>query len=133
MGMGTAACHAWTISKEGLEKVCPKEFKAIQDALDNEGMTWDEFALNREQDQVNGEVMDIGSLWEALQDSFQKATKVDDSVLILYVGYYDADSGDRYDDLENGHYFYVDNVEQLTPAAKKIESFLTEKQWTIFG
>ena len=53
MGMGSAPCHAWTISLNGLKAICPEEVKACEAVLEQCGYDWDSFALAMEQEQFD--------------------------------------------------------------------------------
>ncbi len=132
MGMGSAPCHAWTISLDGLKAICPEEVKACETVLEQSGCDWDSFALAVEQEELDDH-SEIINAWEKLQAAFSKATKVGKSHLELGIGHYASDDGDRYDDLEQGCYFTVDNVTQFTSAGKKFHAHLEERSWTVFG
>ncbi len=131
MGMGSAPCHAWTISLDGLKAICPKEVELCEAALEALDDDWNSFALAMEQEEQLDDATD--DAWEKLQAAFKEATRVGNSCLELGIGYYSADDGDRYDDLEPGYYFTVDNMTQLTPAGEKFKAYMEEKSWTVFG
>ena len=82
-------------------------------------------AVEHEESLDDDEQMD--DAWEKLQAAFRKATKVGQSHLELGIGHYSSDDGDRYDDLEQGCYFTVDNVPQFTPLAKSSRTTLRRK------
>ncbi len=135
MGMGSVPCHAWTISLDGLKAICPKEVKAFETVLEQCGDDWDSFALGMEQVQFDddAESEEMVNAWKKLQAAFSRATKVGTSHLELGIGHYSSDDGDRYDDLEQGCYFSVDNVTQFTPAGEKSTPTFEERSWTVFG
>jgi hypothetical protein len=133
MGMGTAPCHAWTISLDKLKTICPNEVAAIEFAFNDRGSNWDSFALEMEQEIGKEDFKSLHVKWEMLQKAFEIATKVGESHLELAIGYYNDDDGDRYDDLEQGCYFTVEGVTQLTPAGEKFKECLQEQSWTVFG
>jgi hypothetical protein len=117
---------------------CPHEVEACETILEALGHSWDSFALAVEHEEFLDvpEGVDPGQIdnaWEKLQAAFRKATTVGKSHLELGIGHYSSDDGDRYDDLEQGCYFTVDNVTQFTPAGKKFQAHLAEKSWTVFG
>jgi hypothetical protein len=133
MGMGAAPCHAWTITLDGLKAICPQEVEACENAFKDHGLDWNSFALKNEQGIWKEDPKDLLKQWEALQKAFEMATKVGESHLELGIGYYNDDDGDRYDDLEQGCYFTIENVTQLTPAGEKFKEYLEENSWTVFG
>lgn len=135
MGMGYAPAHAWTISPDALRRICPSEVGTCERIFDDHGYDWDRFALALDKNDFE-DVDDSAVLcgpWEVLQAAFQTATAVGDSALELGIGYYSADEGDRYDDLEEGVYFRVEGVTMPTPAGEKFKEDLQEKSWTVFG
>jgi len=131
MGMGTAPCHAWTISLDVLKKICPTEVDACETVFNALGIDWAAFALGMTNDDHTAENM--VTAWEGLQDAFKEKTEVGTSNLELGIGHYSRDDGDRYDDLEDGCYFTVDNVTQFSPAGEKFREQLENKSWTVFG
>lgn len=133
MGMGSIPCHAWTIGLDGLKAICPHEVEACETILEALGHSWDSFALAVEKEESLDEDEQVENAWEKLQAAFSKATNVGQSHLELGIGHYSTDDGDRYDDLEQGCYFTVDNVTQFTPAGEKFNAHLEEKSWTVFG
>ena len=138
MGMGTAPCHAWVITLDGLKAICPKEVKACETALKALDCDWDKFALGMQQEQFDDLPDSTGpesmvKAWEKLQAAFKKNTKVGKSHLELGIGHYSSDDGDRYDEIGQGCYFTVDDVTQFTPAGEKFRVHLEEKSWTVFG
>ena len=138
MGMGTAPCHAWTISLDGLKAICPQEVEACETAFKALDCDWDSFALGMEQEQFddlpeNADAEEMVKAWERLQAAFKKKTTVGKSHLELGIGHYSSDDGDRYDEIEQGCYFTVDDVTQFTPAGKKFRDHLEQKSWTVFG
>ena len=138
MGMGTAAAHAWIVSIESIRELCPNEVKACEDAFtacsnEEDGeMTWDSFANDMEMDDCKVEGNPL-LMWEILCKAFAEATKTGDSHLELNIGCYYEDDGDRYDDLEDGAYFWVEGMMQLTPAGERFKDKIEQKSWTIFG
>lgn len=130
MGMGSVPCHAWTISLDGLKAICPQEVEACDTVLAGVGHDWDSFALAMSRED---EIEEMEEPWEQLQAAFRKATRVGKSHLELDIGHYSSDDGDRYDELEDGCYFAVDGVIQLSPAGEKFKDRLEEKTWTVFG
>jgi hypothetical protein len=132
MGMGSVPCHAWTISLDRLKAICPKGVKAFETVLEQHDSNWDSFALEVNQEELDDHSK-LAQAWSKLQTAFSKATKVGKSYLELDIGHYSSDDGDQYDDLEQGCYFTVDNVTQLTAAGKKFSAHLEQKNWTVFG
>jgi len=138
MGMGSAPCHAWTISLDGLKVICPQEVEVCEAAFKALSCDWDKFALGMAQEQFEDlpETADpetMVNLWEGLQAAFKRKTTVGKSHLELGIGHYSSDDGDRYDEIEQGCYFTVDDVTQFTPAGEKFRVHLEQKSWTVFG
>ena len=139
MSYGACPAHAWTISVENLRKLVPKEYdeliaqleKSKDDEPDSLDLLAESFRMEEEvpQDTVNA--------FEALIDAFKKATEVyritGTSSLDLFLDRYDADMGGPYDDLEDGHYWAVGNVECKTPAGEQFANVLEEKTWVQYG
>ena len=138
MGMGTAPCHAWTISLDGLRAICPKQVEACEIVFNALDCDWDAFALGMEQEQFddlpeNANPENMVKAWERLQSAFKNKTTVGKSCLEVSIGHYSSDDGDRYDEMGEGCYFTVDDVTQFTPAGEKFRVHLEEKSWTVFG
>jgi len=134
MGSGMAPCHAWTIKREDVLKLCPQEFMELNTAIGTPlGDDWDEFAYDIELQDTEAYPEDVWNKWAALQEAFKKATRVGDQCLELSIGYYDPESGDIYDELEAGCFFMVEGVTCLSPPGEKFKSMLTESSWTVFG
>jgi hypothetical protein len=139
MGMGYAATHGWILTSADLKKICPDEFAAVEAALeliesDEDGP----YTLARYTQAItNGEVITgvIDEAITALAKAFTEKTKVGDSKLQIYLGYYDADSGDMYDEIENGEYWEIGGMEALTPAGVKLKeiSDVAHQAWVHLG
>jgi len=138
MGMGAISCDAWTITLAGLKAICPGEVEACEMVFQRHGYDWDSFALAMRQEEFDDlsddfDPQDMVTAWAALQAAFQKATSVGTSHLELGIGHYRREDGDRYDELEEGCYFTVEGVTQLTPAGERFKEHLEVKSWTVFG
>jgi hypothetical protein len=137
MGMGSVPCHAWTISSEKLREIVPAAWAGLYRQLEVAGITLDQLALARDQEI---EVSESDSANDAiahdlqvLLDAFREATRIGESFLELELHYYDAESGDRYDELESGANWLVAGVQQLTPAGVRHREVVEWKGWTVFG
>ena len=125
MGMGASACYGWIISYDDLKKICPKEVGLVESDEDFED--WGEVSRGFE--------------FNELPDSIKKS--VEDLVgkfgintnLTLGLGFYDAEGGDRYDQVDSheGCVFFVDGMVSLTPAGEKLKDVVRERLWTQFG
>jgi hypothetical protein len=125
MGMGASACYGWIISYDDLKKICPKEVGLVES--DEEFEDWGEVSRGFE--------------FNELPDSIKKS--VEDLVgkfgintnLTLGLGFYDAEGGDRYDQVDSheGCVFFVDGMVSLTPAGEKLKDVVRERLWTQFG
>jgi hypothetical protein len=134
MGMGAAPAHGWVISDEDLKTLVPVQFAKLEQLLESDdelgGLDGLAFQLS-----VDGPIdKKISEAYADLADAFEQATTVEDrSHLVIDLQFYDADRGDRYDELENGHYWDVTGVEMLTPAGLKFKEVVEHKMWTQFG
>jgi hypothetical protein len=70
MGMGYVPCHAWTITLDGLRKLCPIEVETIEAAFEDKGFNWDSFALEMKQEIGKEEFNYLLGKWEQLQKVF---------------------------------------------------------------
>jgi hypothetical protein len=139
MGMGYAGTHGWILTSADLKKICPDEFAAVEAALaliepDEDGP----YTLARYTQAINNGEVITGVIDEAivnLDKAFVEKTKVGDSKLHIYLGYYDADSGDMYDEMEDGEYWEVGGMEALTPAGAKLKeiSDVAHQAWVHLG
>lgn len=129
MGMGYCSAFADTMKPEDVQKLCPKEYKALIKALDTseDGETLDSFA----QEATFNEELDDGKsavAYKALCAAFEKKTG-----LGLGVGYHDSqDEGSRYDDVD-GAYWWLDGVMQYSPAGNKLKELISRQFWVTFG
>jgi len=126
MGMGAGACSGWLISYENLKKICPKEVDLVEG---DEGFEdWGEVSRAVEFDELP-----VGrqKAVEGLIDVFSNNT----GGLTLSLGFYDEDSGDRYDEVDSheGCVFYVGGMVALTPAGEKFKEVVRERLWTQYG
>jgi len=137
MGMGTAPAHAWVISLETLRGMLPVQVKGVEDSFLTVELDWDEFARAIDHDLTlsfdNEKATVVLAAWEQLQAAFAHATMTGSAGLTLEIGWYDREQGDRYDELENGAYFYVDGMTCLSPAGERFKNKIEEKTWTVFG
>ena len=133
MGMGSAPCHAWTISLDGLKAICPEEVKACEAMLEQSGYDWDSFALAVEQEQFDDADSENGQCLGEAASGIQQGDQG-----------WQVPSGIGHRPLLQrrrrpirrfgaGCYFTVDNVTQFTAAGEKFHAHLEEKSWTVFG
>ncbi len=133
MGMGNYPCQADTIEIEFVKEMCPDELDDFLVALDDNGVSREDFAQAFEQDDLQDiasctaeEEKQIMVEWDKLYGTFKKAT----GGLELGMVYHDAD--DRGDELD-GWKFSVDGVYGYTPAGEKYKDKIIRKSWTVFG
>ena len=126
MGMGAGACYGWVISYDDLKKICPKEMGLIDERVEEfEG--WGEVSRRFE--------------FNELPDIFEKSVEdligqfFSNTNLTLNLGFYNADDGDRYDQVDSheGCVFFVDGMVSLTPAGEKFKEVVRERLWTQYG
>lgn len=128
MGMGHGANYADVVEDKFVEKICPKEWKKLMDAISksDEFGSMEEFAQIKRYDDVGEDEATLA--YNQLTDAFNKKTKLD-----LSLGFHDADEeGDRYDDV-NGYFWMVDGVYSYTPAGKKYRKEIDRKLFVTFG
>jgi hypothetical protein len=138
MGMGTWGNRATIIEEKDVKSLCPKEFEELLQVFETHGVSedafcWSEFARAAEWSEWDVDKQDFELAWDVLQEAFVEATTVGNSHLNLHMGYYDPECGDRYDELDGGHFFYVTGDTQLSPAGERFKNMLQEKSWTVFG
>jgi len=143
MGMGYAPTHGWVISTAELKKVIPAEVAALEAAVlaytDSKKEDDEVFAgLAGYAQAISMEGLEDPKLnvaLEAVNAAFKAKTKVGDSELGLWLCYYDAESGDRYDEMEDGEYWEVGGMEVLSPAGEALSKVtdIADVCWTQFG
>lgn len=129
MGMGCAGAYADVIEESAVKKFCPKEFQALQDAIDGTSFAWEDIArAGQYEDIAQACSPEIEKVFLVLTKAFEKKTR-----LSLSIAYHDSESeGDRYDDV-NGIYWCVGNMYQLTSAGKKMKKYVDRKMFVQFG
>lgn len=129
MGMQTYACWNWVIRHEDLCAMYPEETKALEDTLDNIGLSLDGFASDVSGDWFGDTTQEKTELLleklDILTDRFDK----DHKPLELGLDYM---SDDAQGDILEGAYWYVLNTEELVPAAKKLGNKIQLCSWTVF-
>lgn len=137
MGMGFGANSADVMDWKEIKKICPKESRALQRALDKAEVDRETFCQCIQHSEWgftdlandSDEVLKIESAWDVLFVAFKKKT----GGLELVPMFHDhEDSGDRYDDVSGG-FFHVDGVYDYTPAGKKFKDKIQRKMWVTFG
>ena len=112
MGMGYGANYADVVEQDFVKKTCPKEYAALDKAIDNDVEDFEAFAQEINQ--------------EGLQD-------IAPSIRRLSIGYHSTeDNGDRYDEID-GAYWSVEGVWTRTPAGKKFKTQIERKFFVTFG
>ena len=127
MGMGYGANYADVIEIQSIKKICPKEFQAFFNIIDEAKVSLDSVAefLDKDSELDLSHIKEddeavrlqdvIISTWKKLTRAFHKKTD-----LILYIGFHNSgEEGDRYDEV-SGPYFSVGGLYQLSPAGKKL-------------
>ena len=128
MGMGYGANFTEIVEQATVEEICPVEFANLQKAIEKSEdiNSMEELAQGLYNgDDPTGEVEEA---YEALCKAFEDATE-----LPLGLDYHDSDDrGGCYDDV-NGLFWWVNNVYEMTPAAKKLENKIKRKFFVTFG
>ena len=132
MSMDYGSNFVETIEEKTVEETCPCEFvelvKVIENQLEENELDVsdiDELAFSIKNDEKIPEP--IKEAYQALCDAFEKQTG-----LPLGLGYHDTDEGSRYDDID-GSYWWIGNVYQMTPEAKRLEDKIQRKFFVTFG
>lgn len=129
MGMGYGANFADVIEEKDLKKLCPKEYKAFDQAIDDAETDLEGIARDIMYESEDVLTPKIKKAFKALTTAFEKKT----GGLKVGLGFHDVEeSGDRYDDV-NGAYFWVDGMYQITPAGKKFSKIIDRKFFVTFG
>lgn len=125
------ACWNWSIEWDTLCKMYPNETDAIKKELDITEISIDDFAYNLWSDYwIDIEEEREDALCEKLADLSEKFY-ADNKPLKLGLTY--IPSEDRGGDVEPGAFWYVVDVEEKVPAAKKLGAALQLKTWVTFG
>jgi hypothetical protein len=125
MGMGASACYGWVISYDDLKKICLKEIDNIE--VSEEFEDWGEVSRGFE---FNELPVGMQKSVEDLIGQFFSNTN-----LTLNLGFYNADDGDRYDQVDSHEscVFFVDGMVSRTPAGEKLKDVVRERLWTQYG
>jgi 23S rRNA G2069 N7-methylase RlmK/C1962 C5-methylase RlmI len=130
MGMGYLANFADTVEENFVKETCPKEFDALNEALnEDEDVTIDTVAADIENN-PDDFTEEIQKAYKALKSAFKKKTGLD-----ISIAYHDSnDGGDRYDDV-NGVFWVLEfsSVYKMTPAASKIKDKIRRAFYVVFG
>ncbi|GEM_PF-3151275 len=132
MSSGYGANSLWTVKEDLIKKLCPVEFTAFQDALKKAEIEFEQIAQEYEMgSQID---LPIDEAFDALCKAFEKATQTEHGDgLELFLGFHDQnESGDRHDDVD-GAFWWVEGVQQLTPAAQKVHKSLNYCHFVTFG
>lgn len=150
MSSGTIPMYADVISQKKLMSLVPAEFDAFERALLADSVISEELIEEGYEDaepaMLPAAALEIAvktylmweggpknldrktqTAWRRLRSAFKKATG-----LVLYVGYYDEDSGGRYDEMDSV-YWHVGGMYQLTEAGKKMKRFVTRQHFSQWG
>jgi hypothetical protein len=129
MPMGYGSNYADVIDEKDVRKLCPKEYKEFEKAIEEADETLESVAQEVGTEDVwENDEHPITKAFDNLQTAFEEKTD-----LTLYLSYHNADDdGSCYDDI-NGAYFCVDGMYELTPAGKKFNKIVQKKMFVTFG
>ena len=133
MSFGAMCNYADSVEEEFVKEICPDEFKAFIDSC-NAGDEVSTVAMYLDRNSgweeidcvTDNEEEEIRRLYAILQKVFKEKTGLD-----LFIRYVD-NGGSSYDDVD-GVFWEVDNVYQLTEAAKKLENQIRRNHWITYG
>src|SRR5688572_17238542 len=134
MNMSYSVNCADVVSWDAIQEICPAASAAISDAIQEHGIELDEFIriLHDGDDKEEEKFNRLSKLFDQLEHDFREATRVGDSVLMLYPVYHDPDNGGWCDDIPGGA-FEVEGVYQLSPAGQKITDNIKRQFYVVFG
>jgi hypothetical protein len=130
MGMGYGANHADVIEVETLKKLLPKQYAALEKALELDGdyKTLEDYAALQPEDREKPD--GIHKAMRVLQLAFSAKFKGLELELLFHN---QDDEGDRYDDV-NGAFWHIYGLYVLSPGAKKLGAKnFTRKFYVTFG
>lgn len=115
-----SAVLVWSISYNDLKEMCPNEVAAIENHP--EFTNWGDLVKDVRVFKDDA----LPRLIHNLKNNFKKVNTVNNESLSLFLTYYDETKGDGHDSVEHtdGCIFEVNNVENLTPPARKIQDKL---------
>jgi hypothetical protein len=131
------------MTTDNVKEIVPKEFQDLLEAIDNRNMIIDDMARALLYEEYVEE--EIKTALNALYEAFNKVTRTINLIhlssyrdtpeagLKLELSWYNKDSGDIYDDLEDGVIWLVAGVTQLTPAGERFKDKLNLSQWVHYG
>jgi hypothetical protein len=130
MSSGYSASKADTITRDQLNKVCPKEYATFMKACDDsEEFNIDSYSNVLDMD--DGEHPSIKIPYDELYVAFNLITGLE-----LSLSAHDGESkGDVYDDVD-GHFWCIDNAYVMTPDAIAFENEygdIEDTRWVEFG
>jgi hypothetical protein len=136
MGMGSAPVNAFCINSDDLRTLVPNEYDSLLKVLEEHELDLNYFAQTIDDESEFGD--EIILAYQNLRAAFERVTAstdptADQSRLSLSIFHYDAEKGERYDDLEHGANWCVEGMVQLTPAGERYKHLVQEKAWTVFG
>lgn len=130
MGMQTYACWNWVIRHEDLCSMYPNETKDLGDALDNIGLSFNDFASDIAGDWFGDTTPEETEILLEKLDALRNRFDKEHEPLELGLDYM---SSDAEGDILEGAYWYVLNAEELVPSAKKLGNKIQLCSWTLFG
>lgn len=126
MGMGYSAAYADVVDAKDVKKLCPKEYKALMKAIEDEGTTLEEVAEEYDW----GRNISSFNISDALQHLCQKFE--DKTRLSLSLCHYNPDKGDIYDTIDEA-FWSSEGVWERTPAGKKYADIIRRETYVIYG
>jgi len=121
MSMGNYANYDDVVQDSTIEKFCKKEWDAFQKACADSGDDWEDIAMAFAYDDKVSPL--VQKAMDNLTDAFEKNTG-----LSLSIGYRSEAEG-----ADDGGYWIVGGVYEMTPAGKKMQKYIEREMWTTFG
>lgn len=130
--MGNAASSGYMMTVNNVAQILGEDWDNFLELLEQEETTLDEVAY----DSMGGNVIGNETIDQAIANIysiFQDKTTVGNSFLSIELDYYDRDMGDRYDDMEEGGFFWVSGNKRNTEAGDAFKQYIDYANFVTFG
>ena len=122
MSMGNYANYADVIQEGAIGKLVQKEWDALLQAVINSGEDWEDIARDLGSEDTDKDSA-VYKAYVSLQKAFLDKTGLELAVDCRY----------ETEGVDDGAYWFVDGMYELTPAGKKMQRYVDREMWTTFG
>ena len=122
MSMGNYANYADVIQEGAIWHVVQKEWDALLQAVINSGEDWEDIARDLGSEDTDKDSA-VYKAYVSLQKAFLDKTGLELAVDCRY----------ETEGVDDGAYWFVDGMYELTPAGKKMQRYVDREMWTTFG